>query len=377
MERPSKAKDGLKVLGILVVSMMLFYSSFLADRVMAENVSKITIIVASQSAAEPQESTEPTSTEQPPPPYVQEENRPPVADAGGPYKGYVDQTIVFNASNSYDPDGEIIGYRWDLDNDGLYDTKWLTEPIVVHVYTKTGNYTIKLQVKDNNNTVSNDTTIVRITTLEEKILPIPIINAPNISFSNQDITFDASSSYDKDGKIVNYTWKFENKSILYGIKVNFSYLKAGKKSVILKVMDNDNLTNSTLFIINIISKIEELNIKNTTHYLVDTDGDNQIDAFYNSTSNSIIVIDINLDGGYLIDEDNDGAWDYVYYLEQKKLVSYKAEKSESKSTAFPVFMLIFSVIIVLGIVIVVCALAVHKKNHKKRKRSRRKRSRKR
>lgn len=47
------------------------------------------------------------------------DNRPPVANAGGPYWVREGGTIRLNASNSYDPDGDRhLLYEWDLDGDG-------------------------------------------------------------------------------------------------------------------------------------------------------------------------------------------------------------------------------------------------------------------
>jgi len=46
----------------------------------------------------------------------------PVADAGGPYTVGPDQSVIFDGSESYDPDGGLItAWLWDLDNDGSYD----------------------------------------------------------------------------------------------------------------------------------------------------------------------------------------------------------------------------------------------------------------
>jgi hypothetical protein len=52
-------------------------------------------------------------------------NVPPIADAGGPYYGEVNQLITFDGSASYDPNeptgDSIVSWEWDMDGDGQYD----------------------------------------------------------------------------------------------------------------------------------------------------------------------------------------------------------------------------------------------------------------
>ncbi len=55
----------------------------------------------------------------------------PVADAGGPYTGYEGQPVAFDASSST---GESLEYRWDLDNDGSWDTSWSSSPFLNRTY---------------------------------------------------------------------------------------------------------------------------------------------------------------------------------------------------------------------------------------------------
>jgi hypothetical protein len=48
----------------------------------------------------------------------------PTADAGAPYTGYEGTPLAFDAGGS--TDGGTLWYRWDFDNDGVWDTDWLT-----------------------------------------------------------------------------------------------------------------------------------------------------------------------------------------------------------------------------------------------------------
>jgi hypothetical protein len=87
----------------------------------------------------------------------------PIADAGGPYMGYVNEIITFNGSKSSDAGGTIVGYRWDWTNNGTYETNWSSSATATHEYTSPGVYTVRLQVRDDKNATSTDTAIVTVT----------------------------------------------------------------------------------------------------------------------------------------------------------------------------------------------------------------------
>jgi hypothetical protein len=55
-------------------------------------------------------------------------NTPPVADADGPYTGTEGSPITFDGSGSYDPEGASLAYRWDFNNDAVWDTSWSSSP---------------------------------------------------------------------------------------------------------------------------------------------------------------------------------------------------------------------------------------------------------
>ena len=74
-------------------------------------------------------------------------NQAPVASfAFDPEIPTPSETIVFNASSSYDPDGQIIRYTWNF-GDGSIVTE--TDSITTHSYPSDGNYTVELTVTDN------------------------------------------------------------------------------------------------------------------------------------------------------------------------------------------------------------------------------------
>jgi len=71
-------------------------------------------------------------------------NQIPVANAGGTYSGTIAQNVPFHATNSYDPDGTIVGYSWTFGDGGSGSGATPT-----HAYGSAGTYTVTLTVTDN------------------------------------------------------------------------------------------------------------------------------------------------------------------------------------------------------------------------------------
>lgn len=91
---------------------------------------------------------------------IREIKSKPVADANGPYEGYVNVPITLDATDSYDPDGVIVSYEWDLDFDGEYDDASGATPSYTWTTTYVGN--IGLKVTDDDGLISITTTSVDI-----------------------------------------------------------------------------------------------------------------------------------------------------------------------------------------------------------------------
>ncbi len=87
-------------------------------------------------------------------------NQPPIASfIYSSEKTRVNQTVTFDASASYDPDGEIVAYEWDF-GDGNVTS--MTEKIINHSYTTAGNYNVNLTVTDNDELTNSTKEVVKI-----------------------------------------------------------------------------------------------------------------------------------------------------------------------------------------------------------------------
>jgi len=97
-------------------------------------------------------------------------NKKPVADAGTDQTVYVDETVIFDGSGSYDPDGSIMSWSWSFG-----DGEKASGETASHTYSDPGVYTVTLTVKDYRNAEASDTCVVTVT---EETEPEPVIVPP-------------------------------------------------------------------------------------------------------------------------------------------------------------------------------------------------------
>lgn len=86
-------------------------------------------------------------------------NQAPVANPDGPYISYEGSAITFDASASYDPDGDNLTYEWDLDGDGIFESEGIN---VTKTWNDDYQGTITLKVTDSNGESSISSTNVTV-----------------------------------------------------------------------------------------------------------------------------------------------------------------------------------------------------------------------
>jgi len=179
---------------------------------------------------------------------VKVNNRAPnldlLVEPGEPKAG---DRVKLNACMSYDKDGFIEKYHWDVDGDGEFE-KDTGGCRLDHKFSEVDRHDITVRATDDDGATSEVSEAVEVTSAN---------SPPEAEFSidprepeaGKVVTFSAASSHDSDGEIVQYMWDFdgdgdfERKSS--EDKTSFSFGKVGEYQIGLKVVDDDDSVAST------------------------------------------------------------------------------------------------------------------------------------
>ncbi|MFX1366077.1 MAG: PKD domain-containing protein [Promethearchaeota archaeon] len=185
-------------------------------------------------------------------------NLPPVAEVGGPYIGYEGSEIIFDASESFDPDGTIVLYEWDFNEDGIYEESSIS-PIIGYTWNDDYTGVVNLRVTDDQGEISTDTAdvivnnvapIVTIDTIEQ----MQKFDLEESTFIIRDFVKFTGIAYDPgcDDLIFNWDWgdgtdptvtTYNNDGLTYPVEieetVDHIYNEPGVYTITLTVEDDD------------------------------------------------------------------------------------------------------------------------------------------
>jgi len=174
----------------------------------------------------------------------------PVADPGVYQVGSITTTsgfpITFNASASYDPDGQPIdSYLWTSGSgEVLATTETFTSAL-----SGVGFHDFNLTVWDS---CGQSGTAPYQVYLIGLIPPVAIASAtPNIVAGGQIFNLDGSESYDPDGSIASYQWDLSGTSISATVSADHSQLANGDYTYTLTVFDLSGLSASDDVTVNV------------------------------------------------------------------------------------------------------------------------------
>ena len=163
-------------------------------------------------------------------------NRVPTARIDfGPRAPLTNETVVFDASGSDDPDdnSKNLTYEWDLDGDGEFEAENERE---TQQYVDDGDREVTLRVTDEDGAMASTTATMSVRNRE----PVPEFGYSGDPTRGESIEFDGSASVDRDGSITSYEWDFGDGTISIGVSPGHIYDEAGTYTVVLETTDDDN-----------------------------------------------------------------------------------------------------------------------------------------
>ena len=157
----------------------------------------------------------------------------PVAALTGPYSCTEGQSVVLDASGSYEPGGGALQYQWDTNGDGKWDTDWSSSP--THTLDHCSQFTtVFVQVRDDIGVTAWTAASVVVTNLP------PIVEAgPNQTVTvNTPVAFNGTAT-DPGDDVDTYEWNFGDGTPVdtSGLTPTHTFTKAGTYTVTLKVWD--------------------------------------------------------------------------------------------------------------------------------------------
>lgn len=176
---------------------------------------------------------------------VSEGDSPTASFVYSPANPAENETIYFNATESEDPDGDIVSFDWDF-GDGTTGTG----KTVTHQYGSSGSYTVLLKVTDDDGNIDTASQTVSVGDNENPVAAFTY--SPSNPSVDQDIYFNAQDSSDPDGSIVKYEWDLGDGTTDSGVTVTHRYGSSGSYTVYLRVTDNSGNTDSVTQTITVI-----------------------------------------------------------------------------------------------------------------------------
>lgn len=225
-----------------------------------------------------------------------------------PSSGDVPLLVEFDATSSFDPDGEIVSYEWDFDGDGRYDDG--EGEVVEYTFTQEGNYEVSLRVTDNNGESATTSETIEAGSVGglRAIITAPV-GEEDSYYVDEKYEFEGDLSQIREGKIVKYEWDLGDGTKKTSKSVTHSYESAGTYQVVLTVSDANGNSDETILEITVLEEgtaptavIETDVTSGPVPLKVSFDGSSSIDP-----EDDIVSYEWDFDGDGVSDETGDTA----------------------------------------------------------------------
>ena len=254
-------------------------------------------------------------------------NNNPVASITANSPVLTSEDFGLDASASSDPDGDSLGYEWDLDNDGSYDDATGVTPSKSE--SDDGSYSVGLKVSDGNGGADTTSDTVNVDNRD----PSSSFSASSTSVLTDEKVDLNDGSSDQDGSISSYNWDFGDSTTSTTRNPSHSFSDDGTYTISLTVTDDDESTDTYSLEITVNNRIPSA-------------------SFTFNPSNPGIEDSISFDGsgssdsdgsitGYEWDWDNDGSYegagsnpDYSFSDQGDYVVRLRATDNDGATSTF-------------------------------------------
>lgn len=181
-------------------------------------------------------------------------NAPTASFTFSPLGGEAPLDVTFDASASTDTDGVITNYHWNFGDafTGVGQT-------VIHRFESEGEYTVTLTVTDDDGKTASTSHVIIIDPPNQP--PVAHFTfSPTNGLYPLAVTFDASTSTDPDGQIVQYEWDFDGEQTGSGPIVTHTFREKGLYTIILTVYDDDDASATASGTVEVLGLVPPLNI---------------------------------------------------------------------------------------------------------------------
>jgi len=177
-------------------------------------------------------------------------DKPPIAILGTtlPDLITIEETLIFTGSQSY---WNIVEYFWDFG-----DGNTTNGSTVTYSYSRAGEYTLTLNVVDENNFTNTKSLIVNV----ENLKPIPVIITTPMNRTvevGDPIKLDATHSTDRDGEIISFWWDLGGLDERNWPVIEHIFDLEGDYKVTLFITDNSGDTVNTTITIHVQKKSDK------------------------------------------------------------------------------------------------------------------------
>jgi len=154
-------------------------------------------------------------------------------------------TVTFDASASFDDDGSIAKYEWDLDGQPGFERSTTTAK-VTRRYTATGDIPVKVRVTDNRG--ATDTATV---TLKAHRAPTAQITGKKVAVVGEGLSFTAVAS--DDNGVASVQWDMDGDGVFErtGTQASTSFGTTGPHTVSLRVTDTLGAVTTTSLVVRV------------------------------------------------------------------------------------------------------------------------------